>query len=351
MQKMKNVENENVGIAEDELPFEVVFFQRKPRKYGSFSVEFVFNAVRENLPPNVNRKLQIAKYESIGLWKRLYIALASVFQQGDVNHIVGDNHFAAIFLRKQKTILTILDVVFMNHSSKLAKAVLKFFWITVPVKRAGLITTISQASKDELLKHTSCDPNKIKVVYVPISDKFIPVPKKFNKNKPVILQLGCLPHKNIDRLIEALKDIPCHLEIIGKLSEELTSKLVEYQISHRISWNISEDEVRQKYLQSDIITLISTYEGFGMPIVEANATGRVVITSNILSMPEVAANAAHLVDPYNVQDIRNGIMRIIEDDDYRDQLIQNGYENRERFTEKKIALDYYYQYKSVYKKH
>jgi glycosyltransferase involved in cell wall biosynthesis len=84
-----------------------------------------------------------------------------------------------------------------------------------------------------------------------------------------------------------------------------------------------------------------------MPIIEANTVGRVVITGNTSSMPEIAGNAAHIVDSYRVEEIRSGIMRLIQDDTYREQLIQNGYENCKRFDKEKIATQHYELYREV----
>jgi glycosyltransferase involved in cell wall biosynthesis len=330
-------------------PIKVVFFHRRPRSHGNYSVEFVYNTVREHLPTGFVGVKSTATYESQGVWKRLYIAAEAIFRQGDVNHITGDVHFLASFLAKRRTILTVLDVGMMTHPSAFARWVLRLFWLTIPVKKSALVTTISQATKDELLKYVDCDPGKVKVVYVPISDSFKPHPKAFDKSKPTILQIGCAPNKNIGRLIEALRGIYCHLEVVGKLPPELKAKLEEYGISHHISWGLTAEEVRQKYIECDIVTLISTYEGFGMPIVEGNATGRVVISSNILSMPEVAGGAAHLVDPYEVGAIRAGLLHLIADDGYRAKLIEQGYVNRERFTSQKITLDYCKVYDLVYR--
>jgi glycosyltransferase involved in cell wall biosynthesis len=81
-----------------------------------------------------------------------------------------------------------------------------------------------------------------------------------------------------------------------------------------------------------------------MPIVEANAVGRVVITGNVTSMPEVAGNAAHLVDPFSIAEIRDGLVKIINDQTYRDKLIKNGLENCKRFSIETISD----QFRSLY---
>jgi glycosyltransferase involved in cell wall biosynthesis len=94
----------------------------------------------------------------------------------------------------------------------------------------------------------------------------------------------------------------------------------------------------------------STYEGFGLPIIEANAVGRPVVTSHLWSMPEVAGKSALLVDPYDVASIRDGVLSIIEDAHLRSVLIKNGLENIKRFRLSLIAEQYSALYQEVYLK-
>ena len=328
-------------------PLKVVFFHRKPRGLN-FSVEVLFEEIRKCLPKSIQPVVSTATYTSNGLWKRLYIAIEAAKREkwGDINHITGDVNFIGLFFKKRKTVLTILDVGFMNHPNPLARFILKLFWIVLPVKRAAVVTTISQATKDELLKYVVCDPDKIKVVYVPVSEKFVKGPEKpFNKKCPVLLQIGTKANKNVARLIEATKGLNCHLDIVGGLSEGLQHKLEEYGIKYTLSSRIPEEELLAKYYNCDLVTFMSTYEGFGLPIVEANIIGRPVITSNILSMPEVAGDAAHLVNPFDVEEMRKGILKMIGEEKYREKLVANGFKNWERFSAKKIAQ----QLEEIYK--
>lgn len=336
-----------MGVLSKTDIMKVVFFHRKPRPNFNFSVENLFKQIRSVLPSEVSWEVKELSYFSQGFFRRLYITLEAAFNQKGVNHITGDINFIALALRKRKTVLTILDVGFMKHPNRFARTILRWFWIVLPVKSAAMITTISEATRQEVMKYVKIDPARIKVVYVPISSAFAPEPKTFNKSEPTILQIGTKPNKNVLRLVQALKGIPCRLEIIGEVDKQLEADLRSSGIQYRASKNLSNEEIVEKYRQCDILTFVSTYEGFGMPIVEANATGRVVVTSNLLSMPEVAGDAAHLVDPFDVAAIRDGILKVINDDAYRDKLISNGFLNRKRFDVEEIALQYAGIYKTL----
>ena len=84
-----------------------------------------------------------------------------------------------------------------------------------------------------------------------------------------------------------------------------------------------------------------------MPIVEANIVGRPVITSNLYSMPEVAGDAALIIDPYNIDEIRNGIIKIIKDDDLRNEIVKKGFMNADRFVLNKISQQYFELYNQI----
>jgi glycosyltransferase involved in cell wall biosynthesis len=320
----------------------VRFFQRKPRKGFSFSLEYIFEDVRRLLADKINAEVKICRCYNDGYYTKIVNILEAAFRQSrHVNHITGEVHFLDLLMRKKTVVLTILDCGMMERKTGISKKIVQWLYLRAPVKRATYITAISEVTKQEVIEYTGCEPDKIKVIPVAVSPLYQPVAKKFNGQKPVILHIGTGYNKNLLRLIEALDGINCHLTIVGKLSEEHQAALKKHQVEFSNEYNISNERLYEKYIESDILAFISTFEGFGMPIVEANAVERVVITSNISSMPEVAADAALLVNPFEVQEIRTGILKLINDESYRSQLLANGRVNKLRFDPQLIANQYF----------
>ena len=338
--KIRLCRDKNSNLSSVSQSFKVVYFHRKPRRFGNFSIEILFEGIRRYLPAFIKPIQAVARFESKGFFPRLLIAVEAAFRQGDINHVTGDVHFLTLLLRKRKTVLTIHDCAFMEHPSAVARLLLRWFWLKLPVARAAVITTVSQATKDQLLQFVDCNPEKIVVIHNFISPHFRPNPKPFAEQMPVLLQIGTAPNKNLERLAQALQGIGCRLHIVGKLSDTQRGHLAQHQIYFTNATNLSEEELRACYNECDLVTFVSTYEGFGLPILEAQAIGRPVITSRLLSMPEVAGDAACLVDPFNVAQIRQGILKIIEDTDYREKLIRLGFENVQRFHPQTIADQY-----------
>ncbi|MDB9964276.1 glycosyltransferase family 4 protein [Vicingaceae bacterium] len=325
----------------------ITYFQRKRRKVANFSLEQVF----EDLIGRVKNKYEIQQkgmpYVSSGFFRRLMNVIDSVFYQGDVNHITGDINYVALLLKKRKTISTILDLGILDRTSGIKRRILLDIWFKWPVKRSKWVTVISEATKQDLLKNVKCNSDKIKVVYVPISEGFKRVNKEFDRNCPTILQIGAASHKNLKGLIIAVKGISCKLLIIGRISESNLTLLNEYDIQFENKVGLPFEDVIHSYVSSDILFFASTFEGFGMPIIEAQTIGRPVITSNLLSMPEVGGDACVYVDPLNIMEIKVAISKIINEDGMRKELIDKGFENVKRFKGDKIAAQYEELYRDI----
>lgn len=183
----------------------VTSYPRKSFLNYNFSMERVFNVVRKALNNDIQYKIAIPRYDSRGMLGRAYNITEAAFRQSGVNHITGDVHFLALLLKNKWTILSIIDCGNLDGFRGLKKFLFLLFWFWLPEKRVSLISVISEATKRELLRHLKCNSDKIRVIYCPVSDIFRPVPKDFNVEKPVLLEIGTSRNKNIERLAEALK--------------------------------------------------------------------------------------------------------------------------------------------------
>ncbi len=325
----------------------VVYFQRRPSTTFHFSIERLFGTVRAALPHDVRSTVATCRFESAGLCRRVYNSLEAVLRQGDVNHITGDVSYLACLLQRKRTVLTILDCGTMNRLHGWRKWFFRLLWLRLPAHRSAVITTISEFSKSEILRYIGCSPDKVHVISVPLNSEFRPAPAEFHAACPVVLQVGTQPNKNLERVAEALAGIKCHFRIIGTLSQSQIDILQTHSIAFSNTSSLSDAELLQEFGRCDMVVFASLYEGFGMPIVEGNAVGRPVITSRLCSMPEVAGDAACLVDPNDVASIRAGIVRIIADSVYRESLVKNGYANAARFAGLSIARQYSNVYSSL----
>ena len=211
----------------------ILFFQQKRELY--YSVHILFDIIRKHLPKDVEQKVVFFSHLGLSSLKKIqHLAQASTREEGDINHIVEEINYAAFFMKKEKTILTIHDIMRLYKTSGLKRQAFIWFWLRLPIARSGTITAVSHTTRNEILKYVKCSPEKIRVIYNCISPEFVPVPKSFNKQKPVLLQVGIKPGKNLPRLIEAIKGIECKLNIIGKPSADAMKLLEQNQID--FSW-------------------------------------------------------------------------------------------------------------------
>ena len=327
----------------------VTHFHRKPRQ-GNYSVERLFLDIRAALPSDIDIIVHESSFLSNGLWRRVFNIVEAAFHQGEINHITGDVHFLTYLLNPNRTVLTILDCVGLERLRGIRRQLLLLFWYWLPIYRSCAIILISESAKQELLKYVSCDPDKLRVIYCCISESFRPDERQFNSSCPRILHIGTAWNKNIERIAAALAGIDCCWVIIGHLSDAQRFVIESYGIHYENLFGLNDEALLEQYRLADMLVFASTYEGFGLPIIEANAVGRAVVTSSLYSMPEVAGDAACLVNPYDVGSIRAGILRVIEDADYRNRLVKVGFSNRERFRPAVIAKQYALLYRELVRK-
>lgn len=250
-------------------------------------------------------------------------------------------------ITKKPWVATVHDIIPLTHPH--------FFENVMPPHFGSTIEFILQnATKMIFISQTAADSVQEFYPKVNITDRFEVIPLGVNKfflaepdeaeadrastnlsfDAPYIMLAGvAVPRKNLMRAVEAFDlvaaDIPHHLVMTGRLgwdSEVLLERIKRSPYQDRIHrvGEVSIDELRNLYRHAAINLYISLVEGFGLPIVEAMACGCPVVTSNISSMPEVAGEAACLVDPYDVPSIAEGILKVANDPAYRDELIVKG---------------------------
>lgn len=323
----------------------VTHFMRRPASH-LYSIENVYDVVRAHLPPDIEVQVYYCRYGAQGFWGRLYEILRIPFFKTVVNHVTGDFHYLTYLLPKSRTVLTIHDTVTLDYRSGLKRWLIKVLWFYIPEKRSEIIVCVSEFMKHRLLHYLKCNPNKIRVVYNPVSDLFS-FKELIKKDQPRILIVGTAFNKNVERSLAALEGIACKVSIIGVLSESQQDALKKFNISYENHERLSLSQVAREYELSDLVVFASTYEGFGLPIIEAQAVGRPVITSNIGPMPEVAGAGACLVDPLDVDSIREGVLKVLRDDLYREALVKAGLENVKRFAPQVVANAYATIYREI----
>lgn len=319
-------------------------FRHPDVKYKS--IEGVFLNLKKVVARKIDTSIIELNYSGGGLntiWSNLKTFKK---KQNVIYHITGDVHYMALVTGKS-TVLTIHDVGSALSSNLIKRLYIKFLWFWLPALFVERITVISAFTKQELSTIIPFAKHKIKVIHNPLDSQFNFSAYQFNASKPKILLMGTKANKNIELILEAIKDLVCEVSIIGQLTDNQKKMLQTHKTAYSNAFNISLEDIIDAYKSCDLICFASTYEGFGMPIIEAQAVGRPVVTSNLGAMKEVANDTACLVDPYDVNSIREGVLKVCRDAIYREALIKKGIKNIERFQPEKIAQDYIEVYEEL----
>lgn len=318
-------------------------------------IAFVFRSKERNEPSIETNFGNFAKYieekfetEAFFLPRGRYNKLSCLIEnyrvakkiKCDLYHITGEVYFVAPAFPKNRTIMTIQDYADLKVGGRIKRLIRYIFWHYIPMHHCRFAVCISKQVYDET-KNMFPSLNDI-IKYIPDStnDKYQYTKHSFNMENPKVLAIGTRENKNLERTIKALQGIDCEFHIIGVLSEEQNKLLRQCKIKYVNKHHISEDEMLKEYINADIVSFASTFEGFGRPIIEANAIGRPVITSNIQPMIEVSGGASLLVNPYSIEDIHNAFLRLINDEKLREQLIKLGLKNAEQYSASFVGYEY-----------
>jgi glycosyltransferase involved in cell wall biosynthesis len=225
--------------------------------------------------------------------------------------------------------------------------------IDLAARRATRVMTVSESSKRDIIRFFDTDPQKIDVIYNAYDDRFaidpreedvVRVSERYQLQSEFVLYAGNVkPHKNLERLIEAFylvrKRGLDHLKLVligDEISKytALRRAVHQYQLHKYVRFlgYLPEETLAVMYRLAGVFVFPSLYEGFGLPPLEAMASGTPVVTSNVSSLPEVAGDAAVLVDPYDPSAIADGIHRVLTDEQLRRDLRHRGVARAGQFS-------------------
>jgi len=287
-----------------------------------------------------------------------------------------------------KSLITIHDLSFLRNPEFFSKR--KNFWhkminVKKLIKRFDRVVAVSENTKRDIVELCDVDAEKVKVIYsgiggefkkfpnfqIPISNdqtnsklqiqnlnidtsKLEDIKSKYNLPDKYILYLGTIePRKNVDGIIRAYNKLRVNnrelqsVKLViaggkGWKSEKIYREREESEFKDDIKFLGYVDNKDKTYLYNlaDMFVYPSFYEGFGFPPLEAMASGTPVVTSYAGSLPEVAGDAALMVDPYNVNDIARAMREILTDENLKNKLIERGLGQAKKFNWEKAAREY-----------
>jgi glycosyltransferase involved in cell wall biosynthesis len=326
----------------------VLYIYRNPNM--GYSIGKVFNPIEREMKKYCDVDslyLPMSNYNIKGLYYNIRYVLDKI-NNGyyKIIHITGSENYLIPFLRKHNTVVTVHDLGFYTNNPHTPRMLWKYLLWIKTITHASKITFVSEKSQSEAKRFLKIKKNQGYVIYNAVNPNFIFTKNKFNSECPIILQVGTSSNKNLSNSIIALKNIKCKLRIIGIINSNDKTLLDIYHIDYVNMQNISDDELIKEYVHCDIVNFPSFYEGFGLPIIEGQAIGRPVLTSNVSPMREIAGKGAVTVNPTDVKSIKDGYKYIINN---YDLVVSNGNKNIKRFSIGEITRKYFELYKSLIK--
>jgi glycosyltransferase involved in cell wall biosynthesis len=329
--------------------------------------QFIAYVCSEYAASEVPNRFQ-KSYVSVNPFARLGLDLSwkTISDKPDLLHV----QYTAPLYSAVPLVVSVHDVSYIDKPNFFTKSRRLQLKTTVAhtVRRASKIVTVSEYSRQRILATYDVDPNDIRVIYNGVSPSFRPiassaaftrVSQRFGVQWPFVLSVGDLqPRKNHIGLIDAFTHLaqenpllPHHLILVGKptwFAPRVYEAAKQSPFANRIHFTgfVNDDDLLHLYNAADLTVYPSFYEGFGLPIVEAQACGSPVACSNTSAMPEVADSAALLFDPNSRDDMYRAMRDILVDSELRQRMGKLGQKNVLRFSWERAAqqtLDIYYE--------
>jgi glycosyltransferase involved in cell wall biosynthesis len=351
-----NIEHK-VGIGEYAYQLLCQFHKiASQRKDLQFKIYLKFKPRIEMPVPTENWHYQIVGPKKFWTQIGLPVKLITETKRPDV--FFSPSHYAPRF-SPVPTAISIMDLSYIHFPGLFTKHDLYQLvnWTKYSAKNAYKIFTISNYSRDDIIKTYSKNSKDVVTTYLGIKQlsgsKFKvlnmdELKKKFGIDSDYILFVGTLqPRKNIAKLIEAfakIKDKKIKLVVVGKrgwLWEEIIQAPEKYNITERVKFLdfVTDQDLPGLYKNAQCFVLPSLYEGFGLPVLEAMQYGCPVLTSNVSSLPEVGGDAAVYFDPTNTEEIAKKIDLVLSDEKLRKEMVEKGKIQVKKFSWEKTAKE------------
>lgn len=318
----------------------ILLFDRKPNE-DFFNEK---NVIKVHIPPKARHPILYRIWFDFMLPRALKKLEADIFLSAD-----GFNSYQLDI----PSYLIIHDLAYLHYPKYIDKTHLAFYKKHTPgyIKKSSGLGTVSQFSRQDLAEQFSLDPNEIDVIYNGCKEAFRPLSKEEKKevrknigiNKPYFIYAGSIhPRKNIVNIIRAYNHfrtrghLDHHLVIVGRKAWMFDLFDQEYQRSPfikdiHLTGYADEDELAGLMGAAEALVYPSFFEGFGVPLLEAMHAEIPIITSNRSSLPEVAGEAAILVDPQNPQEIGTAMYRLAKDPEVGQNLVKKGRKKRKEY--------------------
>ena len=298
------------------------------------------------------------------LWRTYKIAELAKAEGLDIYHGLSHELPAGIEKTGIRSVVTIHDLIFLRFPElyKTADRRIYFRKYQHACRVADRIIAISQQTKQDLIEFFHVEEAKIEVIYQSINpiyfqtntkEELEETRQKYSLPDEFLLAPGTIEaRKNLENVFKAMVsgDISTPIVVVGKATKYLDEiRTLADRLGNKLIFlhTVNNGELSHLYQMAELAIYVSVFEGFGLPVAEAQACGCPVVTSNISSMPEAGGDAAHYVDPSNPDEIAAEISKILEDQSIKEEMTVYGLKNAERFQPEKQAISLMNTYKRL----
>jgi glycosyltransferase involved in cell wall biosynthesis len=289
------------------------------------------------------------------LWHRLRLPVPVEVFTGRLDVFYSPDFVLPPTRRAARTLLTVHDLSFLLHPEAFVPALQHYLERVVPraIARADRVLADSTNTKSDIVSLFGAPPDKVQVLYSGVDARFRPGGEPDEKARlqarysmgrgPYVLSVGTLqPRKNYVRLIRAFAKLEPGSQLLiaggkGWLYEDIFAEAEKHGDRVRVLGFVDDADLPALYRNAALFAFPSLYEGFGLPVLEAMACAVPVVCSDASSLPEVAGDAALLVDPLDVDGLAGAMARALRDADLRRDMVARGLAQAARFTWEQAA--------------